>query len=54
MLLFGIFLRNTQLCHSYDLSKQAGKTEFPVSIFTYTRSEILPIEGAKGYNPSTA
>ena len=48
MLLRGIFLRNRQLCHSYILSKQAGKTEFLISIITYTSSESLPIEGTKG------
>jgi len=54
MLLHGIFLRNRQDCHSYVLSKLAGKTAFSISIFTHSHPEILPIEGAKGYKLSTA
>lgn len=54
MLLCGIFLWNRQHCDSYILSKEVGKTEFTIGIFTYSSSsEILPIEGVKVHKPST-
>lgn len=40
MLLCSIFLRSRQLYHSDVFSKQTGKTELPISMFTQTSSEI--------------